>query len=219
MMVPEFLLKIAELVWPLPPPPLKRTRELQVLALGNPRTGTDSLHKALRILGYPNVSHGFVFWYNNVECSILYYRLGRLVESGHTPSPEVLRRDYFDRTLAHYDATTDVPPVAFAPLVLQAYPEAKVILNRRRDVQAWKKSYREAVVPLIDSWAYWFFSWFHAEFFWGMALNYQMYYSTLGRGKFDRDGEKRYHEHYEPLEAILKESNREWLDWTVEDGW
>lgn len=46
-------------LWPLAPAQRKRTKPMQVLALGLPRVGTDSLSKALQELGYDHVYHGF----------------------------------------------------------------------------------------------------------------------------------------------------------------
>jgi Sulfotransferase domain len=54
--------QLYRLVYRLPPPP-HRTRftnkPMQILALGLPRSGTDSLRSALLILGYSCVWHGF----------------------------------------------------------------------------------------------------------------------------------------------------------------
>lgn len=71
------------------------------------------------------------------------------------PAPEVLRERYFDRLLGDMEASTDVPTVWFAPELLQAYPDAKVILNSRRDIKAWKESFRASVLPMMQSWPYW----------------------------------------------------------------
>lgn len=36
---------------------------------------------------------------------------------------------------------------------------------------------------------------------------------------FKQNGVQKYHEHYAELEQECWEQGREWLDWTIEDGW
>lgn len=219
MFLPEIILYLAKLVYPLPEPPRKSKNELKVVALGLPRSGTESLCRALKILGYSNVSHGYIWWSERAETSELWYRLGKSRSEGRTLSKDLLREEYFDRILGEYDATTDIPAAWFAPEVLAAYPNAKVILNRRRDVQDWKRSFREAILPLVNSWAYWIVGWLNAEWFWLQLLTNTMHCRELFRGDFEKIAESTYVQHYENLEAIMRRDEREWLDWSVEDGW
>ncbi|KAK3709597.1 hypothetical protein LTR37_010818 [Vermiconidia calcicola] len=62
-------------------------------------------------------------------------------------------RAEFDQLLGHWGGTTDQPAAFFAEELVQAYPEAKVVLVER-DVDRWYKSYSECVIdgtanPLI----------------------------------------------------------------------
>ena len=73
----------------------------------------------------------------------------------------------FDALLGHAVAVVDVPAYGFASELIQAYPEAKVILNMRRDLDAW---HRSAVKNLVDS-TYnnrllWVMCFFNRELFW-----------------------------------------------------
>lgn len=218
MVLSESVLSLARIIYPLREPPKHRSKELEVLCLGLPRSGTDSLQNALRTLGYGNVAHGFV-WAQHAEISETYYRLRQQLLSGKVLSAEVLRSEYFDRVLGDCDASTDVPPAWFAAELLAAYPTAKVVLNRRRDVAAWKESFRKAVLPFMQSWSYWWASWFNAELFWINLLTYEMHGKCLFKGDFEKNAEVAYVRHYENLEKIMRQQGREWLDWSVEEGW
>ncbi|KAJ5713510.1 uncharacterized protein N7483_010691 [Penicillium malachiteum] len=150
---------------------------------------------------------------------MLYCELMQLKLLGCPPSSEILRERYFDRVLADKVALTDVPPVWFAPELLQAYPEALVILNRRRDIQDWKCSFRDSILPMMQSWKYWLASWFEAELFWGVWLTRLGHDEFLFKGDFEAHAEKAYIGHYENLEKILEAEGRAYLDWSVEDDW
>lgn len=134
-------------------------------------------------------------------------------------SGEGLRKRYFDKVLARCEAVTDIPAVWFSHELLAAYPDARVILNRRRDVKDWKRSFAETVLPLMQSWEYWWTSVFDAELFWGMAITLHCHGVELFEGDFERNGERRYVEHYEGLERELERQGRKFLRWGVEDGW
>lgn len=152
------MLSILKCIYPLPEPQQKRSRSLRVICLGLPRSGTESLKSGLETLGFGAVAHGFEWWLRYPNYSILYCELLLLKLQNRMPASKIIRECYFDRLLGHMDASTDVPTVWFATELLQAYPEAKVILNRRRDVKAWKKSFRASVLPMMKNWQYWFAS-------------------------------------------------------------
>src|ERR1700761_1653846 len=54
-------------------------------------------------------------------------------------------RNEFDKLLGHWGATTDMPQSFFAKELIEAYPEAKVILVER-DVDSWYRSYEKSVI-------------------------------------------------------------------------
>lgn len=219
MSLPSISFRIAQLIYPLPSPPKERTKELRVLCLGLPRSATESLHNALQILDYDGVSHGIPWWLHHPEHSVKYTELALLSQQGRTPNVSLLRSEFFDRVLGDVEATTDIPSVWFAEELLSAYPDARVILNRRTDVGAWKTSFRDSVLPVLQSWEYWFWSWFDAELFWLMSLTYHMHTRKLFEGDFEANAADTYRRHYENLERELEEAKRPYLKWSVEDGW
>lgn len=149
---------------------------------------------------------------------MLYCELMILKLQNRLPPPDILQRDYFDRVLADKEVTTDVPAAWFAIELVQAYPEALVVLNRRRDVGAWKRNFRASVLPIMQSWKYWLGGWFNAELFLGVWLTDMGHDKFLFRGDFEGNAEKAYTQHYEELEKILQKDGRKYLDWSVEDG-
>lgn len=219
MLMSNLTFELAKILYPLPTPQQNRTKELKVICCGIPRSGTESLHHALGILGYSDVAHGFVWWFRHINYSVVYYKLAMLLALGQTPRAESLRRDFFDRLLGDCEATTDVPTVWFCDELLLAYPDAKVVLNRRKDTMAWKRSFAGSVLPLVQSWSYWTWSWFNAELFWGTALSYELHCNQLFKRDFDTNAESIYESHYERLEHSLDKAGRPYLKWSVEDGW
>jgi hypothetical protein len=88
---------------------------MKILGVGLSRTGTLSLTRALRQLGF----------------NALHYDRLRLndVLDGTNPSPDFRRYD-------DVDAVTDIPSAHFYRELLQAYPSCKAILTLR-DVESW----------------------------------------------------------------------------------
>lgn len=63
MLLHPSLIPLLKLLYPIEEPNHTRDRPLEVLALGLPRSGTDSLRKALKLLGYDECYHGHLFFF------------------------------------------------------------------------------------------------------------------------------------------------------------
>lgn len=185
---------------------------MKVLALGLSRTGTDSLRTALSILGYRGVYHGFevalqprdcMFWVPALEAKWA----GRKITA-----------EEFDTVLGHYEALSDNPANCFAPELLAAYPNAKVIVNRRKDLDAWHSSIKKSIFDLFENKFLRVCSWFDARLF-QLWQCHDLSLHRRANGDFDRYGRDFSMQHYTELEKTLKESGRPHLDWYVEDGW
>lgn len=73
----------------------------------------------------------------------------------------------FDELLGHSVAVTDAAASVFAVEMIQACPEAKVILNTRRDLDAWHHSAIENLAGQAnDSWPVYLSSWLTSRGFW-----------------------------------------------------
>ncbi|KAH8889063.1 hypothetical protein GQ53DRAFT_843143 [Thozetella sp. PMI_491] len=201
--------ELLDVFYPLAKPGRVRDRPMQVLALGLPRTGTDSLREALEKLGYDHVYHGFDCIMSVQDCRA-WTELYSKRDSGQAITAEDL-----DTILGQSRAITDHPCCLFGPELIDAYPDAKVIVNHRSDVDAWYRSLM-AVLPIIDGMSSYFRSWVDSEEYWG--------YEFIRRGfrKYFRNdvpgaAKAVYEEHYARIRAKLKPG--QYLEWTVEDGW
>lgn len=130
-------------------PPRKRTRPMQVIAVGISRSGTESLRQALHTLGVDHTWHGYdsiLPPYSLEE----WYRLAAkkyrqpMDESQLATGIKVSRED-FDRVIGHCVGISDLPAAVFARELIAAYPEAKVILNTRSDMAGWQKSFAATI--------------------------------------------------------------------------
>ena len=109
---------------------------MQVLSLGMPRTGTVSMQAALELLGCKPTYHGYT----------ALYKLDHLPawtaasEAKYHDNGNPFTRQDWDRLLGDYGAVTDSPCICFAEDLINAYPEAKVVLVVR-DVDSWYQSF------------------------------------------------------------------------------
>ncbi|UPK93932.1 hypothetical protein LCI18_004867 [Fusarium solani-melongenae] len=117
-----------------------------ILCLGAPRTGTASLMKALQILGYPNVHHG---WDACEEYDLQWqWPIFDRANDATFPNLPTYRgtpfsRDEWDEVFGRYDAVSDIAS-HYAESLIPAYPDAKVILVER-DIEKWYNS----MVPVV----------------------------------------------------------------------
>lgn len=204
-------------LYPAKEPNFVRDRPLQVLALGLGRTGTESLALALEELGYGDVYHGW----KTAEypgCFVQWTRFGIAKFSDHEKDPSIFTALEFDKAIGHCGAITDLPAIAFGPELLRAYPNAKVVLNRRADLDAWYESQKTTVDTLHRDWLTVLRSLFDNDLFW-VWQGIRWGPRKLARGNFEQYGRAMYHDHYAQLEAECRKQGREYLDWTVQDGW
>ncbi|KAB8075547.1 hypothetical protein BDV29DRAFT_190161 [Aspergillus leporis] len=96
-----------------------------------------------------------------------------------------------------------------------AYPDAKVILNRRRGLDAWHRSIMKTVIRgFVDQ-----------SFFWAWEVYYTNRYPGLFRGPcggnvraaIERNGKWLYREHSNMIHGLVPKERL--LEWGVEDGW
>jgi Sulfotransferase domain len=72
----------------------------------------------------------------------------------------------FDELIGHCTAVADAARSCFAAELIAAYPEAKVVLNVRRDLDAWHRSAVKTILGEVERiWVIWFLKWFTAQGF------------------------------------------------------
>nr|WFQ81638.1 hypothetical protein [Coleophoma empetri]WOZ30812.1 McfS [Coleophoma empetri] len=115
----------------------QRTVPMKVLCLGLCRTGTSSLRAALFELGLDDVYHMCSVTEENPLDSKLWKEA---FDAKYEGIGKPYGRAEFDALLGHCMATSDFPSVAFAPELIAAYPEAKIILTVRDNADVWYDS-------------------------------------------------------------------------------
>ncbi|PHH92323.1 hypothetical protein CDD83_7912 [Cordyceps sp. RAO-2017] len=191
---------------------------MKILAVGPSRSGTGSLREALLQLGYEHCYHGYDIVLHP-EDDIVWHRLrlkkeqngGRKAGSGRLTATD------FDQVIGHCAAITDHPAAAFAPELIAAYPEAKVILNVRKDVDAWHQSVMETLMPLQKSWMFWVRSWFCAEIFWMYESFIRGNWRDFYRGSFENNSRQVLQDHCRRVRSLVPPERL--LEWDIHDGW
>lgn len=173
-------------VYRIPPPPKrKRMKPMQVLCVGPPRSATESLQQALLALGYDHTYHGWDIvyddppipatgwvklarkkWYGGSGSSSPKRKGGKEIDDPSLEGDCQITAEEFDELLGHCVAVTDAAASCFAAEMIRAYPEAKVVLNVRRDLDSWHKSAVKTLVHVNESWSFWVSSLLDREAFW-----------------------------------------------------
>ncbi|MGI9568253.1 MAG: sulfotransferase family protein [Desulfobulbia bacterium] len=110
---------------------------LKVIGTGFGRTGTDSMREALEILGLGPCHH-----MRELIKDPEHERLWRSVVAGATPD--------WDLLLGGYSSCMDWPSAYYWPQLVDAFPEAKVILTWR-SAESWWKSFEKTILQGILS--------------------------------------------------------------------
>ncbi|KAK1481796.1 hypothetical protein CTAM01_13854 [Colletotrichum tamarilloi] len=119
------------------------------------RTGTNSLAAALSELGFKHVFHGLdsrtkpTHWAFFERAAIATWP--EVNAKGRTPPPTPFTRKDWDELFGSYDAVTDLS-CFWAVQLIDAYPDAKIILTER-DFDKWFPSFDSQVIqPLFGPW-------------------------------------------------------------------
>ncbi|KAK6064864.1 hypothetical protein SCUP234_12832 [Seiridium cupressi] len=203
-------------IYPLQPQHRTRTKPMRVLALGLPRTATDSLRVALDRIGYSYVYHGFDHIADASDC-VNWVHIWSLKTSN-----QPIKRSEFDLVLGHCEAVTDMPACIFAKELIEAYPEAKIVINYREDVEAWHQSVVNvwSTAEKQAGWIHPLLVWFHAKMFWVNVNEMRMTYAGLFRGNYRTNAKAAYQDHYLMLDEVTEGMGKDRvLRWKAQDGW
>lgn len=124
---------------------------MQVLALGIGCSGTESLRFALKD---HETYHAWTTAETQPEDVIIWNRMLRAKFRRKNPLQRTLpiSAAEFDLVLGNCAAVTNMPGHVLAHELIAACPEAKVILNRQADLDAWLASHDKATYHLATSW-------------------------------------------------------------------
>ena len=98
------------------------------------------MQAALELIGYKPSYHGFTALSNPDHLTAWTAAL----EAKYHNNGKLFTRQDWDRLLAYHGAVTDSPCICFAEELINAYPEAKVVLVER-DVDTWYESFEELI--------------------------------------------------------------------------
>lgn len=112
----------------------QRTVPMEVLSLGASRTGTLSVQEALTVLGHRTYHYSSIF--ANVQDADIWMEVSKARKAKRAAFDW---QRHFDQVLGDYSAITDNPGVALWRELIEAYPEAKVVLVVR-DEDRWVPS-------------------------------------------------------------------------------
>ncbi|KAF2096155.1 hypothetical protein NA57DRAFT_59213 [Rhizodiscina lignyota] len=194
-------------------PDRPRTRPMKVLLLGDPRTGTTTLHHTLTELGFhvyhhadliqdvPRIKRDYELWTDAFDANFN----GKGKRWG--------KRE-FERILYDYDVIGDIPLSVFVDDLLVAYPDAKVILTNR-PAKSWYGSMRRTILrwhmsPLIR-----FIAYFDHDIFGPLfaATNPCINLFTGDDWRGEKGAMKAYNEHYEHVRRACRAGGRELLEY------
>ncbi|KAF2261324.1 hypothetical protein CC78DRAFT_583870 [Lojkania enalia] len=200
---------------------LTSKKPMRVLILSMPRTGQSSLVFALRKLGYtPHTMRTLLsdpshipLWQEAVNTTLL----PQEDRPAHQRNAPPYGREEFEKLLGDYDVAADLPSAVFAKELVEAYPEAKVILTTR-NYKDWETDMQNSLwifltwrlfalcrILYITQWAP-VISLLHSIF---AAHNKNTYSGPLARKAFEK--------HNETIRNLVPSSNL--LEFDERDGW
>lgn len=123
-----------------------RVVPMKVLVLGLSRTGTSSLRQAFFDLGISDVYHFTSIVNENPPDAKLWVRAleWKLEDKGTWTKGD------WDALLGHCMAVSDHPCLTFCDELLETYPDAKVILTVRDNVDVWHESVMATIWPFVQ---------------------------------------------------------------------
>lgn len=133
---------------------------LQLIGAGFGRAGTMSLRRALETLGYKPCYH--------MQVTLTHYFHLRFWIRAKTGKPV----DYH-KFFRKYRATVDWPACEFYPELMEAFPEAKVLLNVR-DPEEWYESMFNSIWAIQKAFPFWFpkeYRQIHDDIMWNSRFN------------------------------------------------
>lgn len=113
-------------------------------------SGTDSMRVPLKILGYDDCYHGYSTVHENPPDNELWTEA---MDAKYEGKGKPYTRKEWDSLLGHCRAVSDLPCVAFSHELIEAYPDAKVILTHPpKGVDRWYESCCTTLLALRDDW-------------------------------------------------------------------
>ncbi|KAM0463358.1 hypothetical protein ACHAO4_000071 [Trichoderma viride] len=191
---------------------LGRVVPMKVLILGLGRTGTASMRAAMKQLGYVDTYHMMNTSIENPPDALMW--MDALCAKYDNKGKPFTREDW-DQLLGNSQAVCDWPAIAFAKELIEAYPEAKVVLTNR-DVDSWHASTMKTVYwRVTDGELRWL-----SHFDWAASMYYPMlkkFFDSFFEGDFPGRGKDVFRKHYAEVRSLVPKDRL--LEYKVTDGW
>ena len=173
---------------------------MKIIGAGFGRTGTVSLQQAFERLGYP--------CYHMQEVMKAYDR-GQVEQW-----TKVLHGEEIDwqALFSGYEATVDFPACVFYRELMEAFPDAKVVLSVR-DAQSWWKSYSKLIRLVLRTQFFNFVPMFRKF----AAMNNRLIDYVFDGQMTEEACIRRYNQHIEEVRATVPEDRL--LVYSVTEGW
>lgn len=200
-----------------------RKKPMRILVLGMCRTGTTTITLALRKLGFTphqmrNVLSNpsdLALWQEAINLTLL----PPSDRPAHQRNQAPYGKQDFDKLLADYDVVADLPGCLFAKDLIEAYPDAKVILTLRNYAD-WEDSMRESIWCL-DTWR--LFTFCRQFNLTQLAPLMQLVHSAFKVHSANQYGgpasKAAYEKHYEEVRSAVPRERLLELDMDGEVGW
>ncbi|EFW99340.1 NAD dependent epimerase [Grosmannia clavigera kw1407] len=170
------------------------------------------MREAMQMLGYVDTYHMMSCSIENPPDALMWMDA---LTAKYDGVGKPFTRDDWDRLLGKCQAVCDWPAVAFAPELIEAYPEAKVILITR-DVDSWHAStmktfYWRAMDPELRLLSY---------VSWAAGMYQPMirkFFDTFFEGDFPNRGKAIFMRHHDDVRTLVPPERL--LEYRISDGW
>lgn len=125
-------------------------------------------------------------------------------------------RKEWDQLLGHVEAVTDFPAALFVEELVEAYPDAKVVLTVR-DVDVWYQSMQQTIIKQTYSALGTLMGWIDPELFGEANQMCRTGFDGLFDGDFEMNGKRAFKDHYDLVRRVVPAENL--LEWKPQDGW
>ncbi|KAF4122323.1 NAD dependent epimerase dehydratase [Geosmithia morbida] len=170
------------------------------------------MRAAMKQLGYVDTYHMMSCSIENPPDALMWMDALRAKYDG---VGKPFTREDWDQLLGNAQAVCDWPAIAFAKELIEAYPEAKVVLTNR-DVDSWHASTMRTVYwRVTDPELRWL-----SNFDWAAGMYYPMlrkFFDTFFRGDFPNQGKDVFLNHYDEVRSLVPRDRL--LEYRVQDGW
>ncbi len=194
----------------------KRVVEMEVLSLGLPRTGTVSMREAYSILGYAQPYHYASIVTNCRDADMWNEALRAKFHGAGKP----YGRAEFDQLLGHSAAVTDTPGCVLWEELVEAYPDAKVVLVGR-DEDRWLVSVGGLIDGALNPFGQYVLR-FTDPFWWGRILTCGRlwiggYFGSVSPAAAKANARAVYRAHYDAVRRVVPADRL--LEYRLGSGW